>query len=144
MIKRPKKGPKKALKALIKVFYPYNPFQGLYPFWDAYWVYSLASLSHYWSVPLRRSYISLAETRQIVIIITMHISLLRTGLSWVTIFGTPLMPSKSSNPDLLRFSMVCPWLWIESDSGSLRSSTPLLKAGCIYRHWLKAIEMELA
>jgi hypothetical protein len=37
----------------------------------------------------------------------------------------------------------CSQLWTALDFSSLRSSTPLWKAECIYRHTIKEMEMEL-
>ncbi len=106
--------------------------------------YFLAFVSHCRSTPFGRSYITLAETDQIAIMITLCISSLIIGFNWVTFFGTPLIPSMCSDEDedLPGPSAACPWCCTESDSGSLNSSTPLLKAERIYGYPVKAIEME--
>ena len=66
-----------------------------------------------------------------------------TGSNWVTFFGTPI-PSIFSFTDCLRHSAHFPWLRPESDSGLLRSSTPLPKAEPIYSNFIKAREMGIS
>jgi hypothetical protein len=67
-----------------------------------------------------------------------------TGFNWVIFLGTQPTPSIYSDADLLEFSAISPWRWTESDSSSLRSLTPRVRAEHIFEYLMKGIETELA
>ena len=106
------------------------------------WFFAFAR--HSWSAPFGRSYFVLAETRQITIGITLHISLLMSGFNWTTFLGIQPMAFICSDADLPEFCMVWTWLRPESVSGALRSSIPFWRAEHIYGYPIQPLEMELA